>query len=829
MFESLLQDARQAARFLRRSPGFTFAAVVTLGLAIGANSAIFAVVRAVLLRPLPYADADRLVMLGERWPNLSGTRPVSMLNYLDWTHESTVFEKIAAVSWGSVTVNDGPRPTFVEGALVSPSYFEVFGLRSALGRTFAPGEDQPGRTRVVVLSHRLWVSQFASDRGIVGKAIRLDGEVYTVIGVMPIRTTVHFLDPLLWRPLAFDGVPPRGSRGLRWAVGKLKPGVTLPQARAEMDAIGERLARAYPDSNRGFGVVVDPYPRPVGINVEPSLYLLFAAVGAVLLVACVNLASLALARARTRAREVAIRVAVGASRSRIIRECLIEHLMIAGAGVACAGLIGYGFLKALGHTIPTTGLRAAFPADTLIEMDAIVWMFTLGLAACSGIAFGLAPAFRSTRVPVASAMTGEDRPGVSAGRATQRSRAVLVGVEVALAFVLLTTAVLLTNSLLVLTSRIGSGFDSRNVVTAGLPTPLSRFDSGAAHNAYLDGLARRLQSLPGVSDVAFTDSPPTYGAPYLTRPQVVGRPVVPFMSRPIAGFKVVSPSYFRAVGLHLLSGRALEEGDRGRAPLAIVVNETFARTHFAGQDPLGQRLLMRRIPFEGGLSAAGPGRQVAPTADEAWTIVGVIADEGVSPFDDRVPQPTVYATREQHPRRNLAMVVRTSFDVAGIQTSIRRAVEAFDGDQALDNLRPLDDFVTEDVAPDRLRTILLGSFAAIAVVLAALGLYGVMAHAVIQRTREIGIRAALGATRGKVVLLVSRQAMVVVAAGIAAGAAGALIVARLLTIFLYGVEPSDPGGMIMAAGALTLIALLACCIPALRATRIDPMVALREG
>jgi putative ABC transport system permease protein len=826
MIERLLLDTRYAARSIRRSPGFLAVSVLTLGLAIGANSAIFTVVRAVLLQPLPYADADRLVMLGEQWPNLAGARPVSMRNYLDWVEHSTVFEKIAAVSWGSVTVNDGPQPTFVEGALVSPSYFEIFGLRAALGRTFAPEEDDPGRSHVVVLSHRLWASQFAADVAIVGKSVRLDGEVYTVIGVMPPRTSVHFLDPLLWRPLAFDEVPPRGSRGLRWAVAKLKIGVTFAQVRDQMNAIGERLASAYPDANKGYNIVVDPYPRPIGLNVEPSLYLLFAAVGVVLSIACVNLASLALARGRRRARDVAIQAAVGASRSQLVRQCLIEHVLIAVGGAVCGGVVGYGFLKSLTTTIPTSGLRAAFPPDTVIGTDLTIWLFTLTLAACSGIAFGLAPALGVTRLSV-TAFLADGHAGTSPGAAQRRSRTILVGVEVALAFVLLTTAVLLTQSLLALTNRVKSGFDPTNVMTAGLPTPLARFESGAAHNAYLDELANRLHALPGVSDIAFTDSLPTYGAPYLTRVQVAGRPAVAFLSRPIAGFKVVSSSYFRAVGLRLLSGRELNESDRAGAPFVVVVNETFARTYLTGEKPLGHRLLMRRIPFEAGISMTGPGRQVAPTADDVWTIVGVVADEGVSPFDERVPEPTVYATREQHPRRSLGLVVRTSREVAGIQDSIRKAVAAFDHDQAVADLKPLDDLISDDVAPDRLRTILLTGFAVIAVVLAALGLYGVMAHAVNERTREIGIRAALGATRGSLLLLVGRQAMAVVVAGLAAGTAMTFVVARLLTIFLYGVMPSDPLVMATAASALTAVALIACYIPALRAARIDPVAALR--
>jgi putative ABC transport system permease protein len=432
-----------------------------------------------------------------------------------------------------------------------------------------------------------------------------------------------------------------------------------------------------------------------------------------------------------------------------------------------------------------------------------------------------------TRLSVNATLAGHGYPGMSSEPSQRRSRAILVGVEVALAFVLLTTAVLLAQSLLTLTNRVAGGFDSSNVVTAGLPTPLSKFETGDAHNAYLDELASRLHELPGVSDVAFTDALPTYGAPYLTRVQVVGRPAVPFLSRPIAGFKVVSSSYFRAVGLRLISGRVLDDSDRGGAPFAVVVNETFTRTYLAGEEPLGRGLLMRRIPFEGGVSAAGPGRRVAPTADDVWTVVGIVADEGVSPFDERVPEPTVYATRRQHPRRNLALVVRTSHAVAGIQESIRKTVTAVDRDQALADLKPLDDLISDDVAPDRLRTVLLTGFAAIAVALAALGLYGVMAHAVIQRTREIGIRTALGATRSNLLLLVARQAMLVVAAGLAAGVAISLATTRLLTIFLYGVTASDPLVLATAAGALTAVGLIACCVPAVRATRIDPVAALR--
>ena len=484
MTEGIWQDVRYAVRTLRRSPGFTLAAVLTLGLSIGGNMAIFSVMRAVLLEPLPYADADRLVMLNERWPNSSGGRPVSMQNYLDWAQQNTVFERTAAVSWGSVTVSDGPQPIYVEGALVSPSYFDVFGLRAALGRSFASDEDQPGRQHVVVISHRLWVSQFGSDPMVIGKPVRLDGEAHTVIGVMAPRTSVHFLDPQLWRPLAFEVLPPRGSRGLRWTVAKLKDRVTLGQARAQMDLIGARLADAHPEANRGYGVLVEAYPRPVGQNVEPSLYLLSAAVALVLLIACVNLANLALARGSARSRDVAIRAALGAARARLVRQFLTEHLVIAVVGGICGAVVGYGILGALKTAIPTTGIRAAFPQDTVITMDAPVWLFALGLSVISGVAFGLAPAIGATGVPLTGAMTGEGHSGLTASRRQRRFRHGLVVAEVALAFVLLTGAALLIQSLFTLTNRIGAGFDSTNVLTAGLPTALTRFDSGAAHNWY---------------------------------------------------------------------------------------------------------------------------------------------------------------------------------------------------------------------------------------------------------------------------------------------------------------------------------------------------------
>lgn len=369
---------------------------------------------------------------------------------------------------------------------------------------------------------------------------------------------------------------------------------------------------------------------------------------------------------------------------------------------------------------------------------------------------------------------------------------------------------------------------SSNVLTARLPTASGRFESAAALNAHLDEIGRRIQSLPGARDVAFADSLPTQGAPYLTRFQIVGQSGDQFLRRPLGGFKVVSPSYFRAVGLRLLAGRTLTNEDREGAPFAVVVNETLARTHFPGTSAVGQRLLMRRIPLDAATSAAGPARQLRVTPDLEWTIVGVIADEGVDPFDERVAQPTVYATREQHPRANLALVVRTEGDPALMQEAVRKRVSAFDPDQAVDELQPLAKLAPADVAPDRLRSLLLSIFAAIAVLLAALGLYGLVTHAVAVRTREIGIRIALGARRLDVGRLVVRQTMTLVAIGLATGIGLALLVSPTLRAFLYGVPSVDVMSLMSVAGVLIVVALSACCVPARQATSIDPLSALRQ-
>jgi predicted permease len=811
----VLHDLRYALRLIRKTPLASAIAVLTVAIGVGANAAIFSVIHAVLLKPLPYQHADRLVQISESWPSRSGPRPVSRLNYLDWVAQSDVFEQIAAVSWGSATIGGADHPFWVDGVLVSPSYFDVFGLRAEIGRTLAPGDDQPGRDHVVVLSHRLWLSQFGGDRRIVGSPIRLDGELYTVIGVMPAGTNLHFYDTPIWRPLVLPLPSSRAWRDLQMAEARLKPGVTLAQAQAQMNTIAERLAGEYPDANKGYGVIVAPFPGAVGLDTEASLYLLFAAVGILLLIACVNLANLAIVRRAARARDVAIRAALGATRAQIVRQFLVEQLVIAIGGGMAGIAVAWMALRMMVPAIPTTGLRAAYPEGTTIAIDRVVWLFAMGVSAISGIGFGLSPALSAARRPLVETIR-DGTAGISAPRSQHYTRQILVVAEVALAFVLLTGAGLLIQSFFTLTQRIDAGFDRTSVLAATLPMAPSRFQTGAALNRYLDDISGRIEGLPGVRDVAFADAVPPQGFPYGKLIQIVGQPVVPFASRLNCGFKVVSPSYFRTIGLRLIAGRLLSVDDREGAPFVLVINQTMAREFFNGTNPIGRQILLRRAP----LQPAGP------VSDDMFTIVGVVADEGISPFE-RTALAAAYATREQHPRLNLDLVVRSLVAAETLEEPIRRSVAAIDRDQAIADVKTIAQREAEDVAPDRLRSILLSAFAGVAVVLTALGLYGVIAHGVVQRTREIGIRAALGANPWRIVRLVLGQSLAAIALGLAAGLAGSIAVLRLLRAFLFGVGSADPATFAAVAGIMAIVALIACYLPARQATRVDPLTALK--
>ena len=806
----LIQDLRYGVRTLRKSPGFAAVAVLTLAIGIGANTAIFSFVNGVLLKPLPYGEPERIVRVLEKPPG-GGRNGISTLNFLDWQHDNTVFEYMAAQTGGSVTLTGRSEPVQLRGARVSPHYFDIFGIQPVLGRSFAPDEDQLGKERVAILSHPLWNSQFGADPGIIGTSIILDGIPHTVIGVLPAGGAFDRAFAQIWRPLAFE--PANMTRNFHWfgAFAKLKRGVTLKQAVTQMDAIGARIARDYPDSNKGWGVTVDPFADTVvGSQLRQSLYVLLAAVGMVLLIGCANLANLTLARSSAREREVAIRASIGAGRWRLVRQFLTENVLLS----VCGGVLGI----ALGFALKA-GLMAALPPFSLpreadVAIDTRVLLFTLTLAVFTGILFGLAPALQATRPNLAGCIKEGGRGSSSGSR--HRVRGALVITEVALAFVLLTGAGLLIRSFFQM-QQVDTGFDSTNVLTAGLPIPDKRFPDPAQLNAYLREVVGKVEAIPGVRDVALTSALPMQGWGYGMPFQRADKPIVDRANRRACFFKMVSPSYFRTLGLKLRKGRTLGGQDAKGAPAVAVINETMVRLYFKGEEPLGKRILVQEIV---------PGKtQLGP--EIPWEVVGVIADEKVDNLGGKGDNPGMYVSNQQSPVYFQALVLRAAMDPSGLTKVLGKAVHEINKDQTLTEVKTLDQIKSESTASNRLQSMLLTVFAAIAVLLAAIGIYGVISYSVEQRTHEIGIRAALGASKGDLLSLILRSGMLMAGIGLVVGLAGALGLTRLLTTLLFGVGERDPMTIGAVAVLLAGVALLACYVPARRATKVDPMVALR--
>ena len=806
----LLQDLRFGMRTLRKSPGFTTVGVLTLAIGIGANTAIFSFVNGVLLKPLPYGEPERIVRVLEKPPG-GGRNGISTLNYLDWQKDNTVFEYMAAQTGGSVTLTGVTEPVRLRGSRVSSHYFDIFGIKATLGRTFAADEDQLGKHRVAVLSHALWASQFGADPHVIGRSITLDGYPHTVIGVLPANGAFDRAFAQIWRPLAFE--PENMTRNFHWfgALAKLKRGVTLQQATAQMDAIGARIAQEYPDSNKGWGVTIDPFAETVvGTQLRQSLYVLLAAVGMVLLIGCANLANLSLARGTSREREVAIRASLGAGRWRLVRQFLTENVLLSiGGGVLGLGL-GFALKKGLELLIPPFSL----PREADVAIDARVLLFTLAVAVLTGVIFGLAPALQATRPNLAGGMKEGGRGASSGGR--HKVRGALVVTEVALAFVLLTGAGLLIRSFFKM-QQVDTGFDSTNVLTAGLPIPDKRFPDPQQLNAYLRQVVSSVEALPGVRDVALTSALPMQGWGYGMPFQRADKPMVDRANRRGCFFKMVSPSYFRALGMTLRKGRVLGEHDAKGGPPVAVINDTMVRLYFKDEDPIGKRILVQEIV---------PGKtQLGP--EIPWEVVGVVADEKVNNIDNRGDNPGMYVSNAQSPVFSQALVVRAAMNPAALKQALSTAIHDINKDQTLTDVKTLDQIKAESMATNRLRSLLLTVFASIAVLLAAIGIYGVIAYSVEQRTHELGIRAALGASRGDLLRLVLRSGMLMAGLGLLLGFAGAFGLTRLLANLLFGVGERDPMTIGAVAALLSCVALLACYIPARRATKVDPMVALR--
>ena len=807
----LIQDMRYGVRTLAKAPSFTIVSLLTLALGIGANTAIFSFVDAVLLKPLPYADADRIVMVMEKPPG-GGRNGISTLNYLDWKNQNSVFEHMTAFANGIATLSGVGEPVQLRRGNVAPDYFQIFGVHAVLGRTLATGEDQPDKNHVVVLSHVLWETQFGGDPKLVGSVIRLDGEPYTVVGVLPAGGSFDRLAAQIYTPLVFK--PENMTRNFHWFISfaKLKPGKTLAAAREQMDAIGARIAQDYPDSNKGWGVSVERYSDIlVGPGLKQSLYILLASVVMVLLITCANIANLMLVRGAARDREIAIRSALGGERGRIVRQFLTESVLLS----ACGGIVGLG----LGYA-GMAALRAAIPPNTLpaeanVALDVRVLLFTFALSLLTGIVFGLAPAIVVTRGGVASVMKDRAR-NTSAGGSSKALRSALVVTQVALAFVLLTGAGLLLRSL----SRMLSadlGFDSTNVITAGLPIVNEQYPDPQKLNQYLKSVVANIGAIPGVRDVAFTSALPLRGWGYGMPFQIAGQPMVDRANRQACFFKMVSPLYFHTLGMRLLRGRGLNEHDVAGAAPVTVINETMWRKYLPNQDPIGKRILIQQII---------PGKtQLGP--EVAWEIVGVVADERVTDLDTKRDNPGVYMTNDQSPVYFGGVVVRASLNPALLQNALRNAVYQVNKEQPLTDIKTLDQLKSESMTSDRLRSILLAIFAAVALSLSAIGIYGVVSYSVAQRTNEIGIRAALGASSGNLLALVMRGGMGMLLAGLVLGFAGSLAFARAVAAQLFNLPAWDAPTLASVASLLAIITVLACYVPARRACRVDPMVALR--
>ncbi len=807
----LIQDLRFACRTLLKSPGFAFVAIASLALSIGANTAIFSFVNAVLLKPLPYPNADRIVRVLEAPPG-GGRNGISTLNFLDWQKENNCFDFMAAVTGGGTSLTGIEEPIQLPGNRVSAHYFDIFGVRAELGRTFVEGEDQPGKNHVAVISHSLWQTQFGGDAGIVGRTILLEGEPHTVIGVLPRDTPFERSYSKIWRPLAFESS--NMTRNFHWfgAYARLKAGVTLEQARAQMDAIGKRISTDFPDSNKDWSVGVDLFSETVvDKRLSQSLYVLLAAVGMVLLIACANLANLSLMRVVGREREIAIRLSLGAGRWTLARQFLTESLLISVIGGALGLIVGQLVMSGLKAVMPPYAL----PSEANVALDWRVLLFSSGLTILTGVIIGLFPAIQAARPNLTNSLK-QGGVGSSAG-SHARVRSALVVAEVALAFVLLTGAGLLIRSLGKI-SEVDPGFDPKNVLTFQLPISDKRFPDVGALGSYVRQITEHLKALPGVTSVAVSSVLPMQGWGYGMPFQIADQKTVDRANRQACFFKMVGPSYFKTISMRLRQGRLLAETDLHGTPPVTVINETMAKKFWPRGDAIGKRILVQEIV---------PGK-TALGEEIPWEVVGVVADEKVGSLDSTYEDTGMYVTNEQCPVYYLSGLVHSSTDTALLREAVKKAVHEINRDQSMPEMKTLETIKAESMGDNRFRVWLLGTFAGISLLLAAIGIYGVIAYSVSQRTREIGIRTALGATHGNVLRLILRHGMGLCILGLLLGVAGAFGVNQLIASLLFAIGDRDPVTLTSVAVMLGAVAFCACLIPARRAAKVNPVEALRS-
>jgi putative ABC transport system permease protein len=807
---TLLQDLRYGARMLWKKPGFTAVAVLTLALGIGANSAIFSVVNAVLLRPLPFERPERLVTAWGNRESPEETQVVSYPDFADWRERAQTLSGVAAYNRAGVLLRVGEEQEAIAGTAASADIFPILDIKPALGRAFTAEDDRPGSPLVVLLGHGLWQRAFNSDRSVVGKQIMFGTRNVTVVGVLPPdfkfpvqATKMDFLQPLV--PSLGDRVQRRGSYSLR-VIARLKDGVTREQAAAEMRTIGQDLERQYPDEGLRLGLSLTPLHESLVGNVRFALLVLLGAVGFVLLIACANVANLLLARSASRHREMAVRTALGAGRWRVVRQLLTESILLS--------LVG-GTLGLLLAMWGTDLLVAASPVDIPrlkdVGLDPRVVVFTSALTILTGVLFGLAPALSVSKVELAESLKEGGR-GSTEGATRSRVRSLLVVSEVALSLLLLVGAGLLIKSFTRL-REVNPGFDPQNVLTTGLSLSRTKYQTPEQQAAFFREAERRTAETPGVVAVGLVDVLPLSGDTSTSTFFVDGRPLVTGAEKPSANYRVVSTDYFRAMGIPLMRGRAFGERDAKDAPSVIIVNEAFARKFFPGEDALGRRIVIETDPT---IDPDPPARE----------IVAVVGDVRQESLEARAV-PDFYVPYLQAPERFMYLVARTSTDTAGTISSLRGAVKEVDREQYIPDIEPMSKYLADSVARRRFQMLLLGLFAAVALVLAGVGIYGVMSYTVTQRTHEIGLRMALGAQVGDVLKMVVRQGLALALGGVAVGLIAAFALTRAISSLLFEVSPTDPATFAGVAALLVAVTLLSCIIPARRATKVDPMVALR--
>ena len=798
----MLNDFRYALRQLIKAPSFTIVAILTLALGIGACTAIFSVVNVVLLRPLDYPQPDRIVNIREtnlpQFPEFSVSPP----NYIDWEKQTKSYEYLAAYSGSRVNLTGDGEPQQLLGVKATAHYFDVFGIKPVAGRFLLPEEDAQGKNHVVVLSYGFWQRVFGGGRDIVGRSIQLNGEPYQVVGVAPFGFGLTSKVDA-WLPMAFKpDETANDARGGHYisVVGRLKPGVTVAQARAELEVLASQLAKQYPDSNKGWGIFMMPIQDYTVRDVKPVLYTLLGAVGCVLLIACANLANLLLARATARSREISIRAALGAGRARLIRQLLTESVVLAvGGGIAGVILARWG-LYALLALAPTS-----LPRISDIHLDSTVLLFSLALSVITGLVFGIAPALLAARTDVNEALKQGTR-GSTEGGARGRLRSALVVIEVTFALVLLGGAGLLARSFMQL-AHVDPGFNPENATLLRLSLPQKKYPEKDQQMAFTNALVERLKGLPSVQAVGVTQSMPLVGD-YVLGFNIEGRPHIDPADLPSTNYYSITPDYYRAMGIRLIRGRVFTPQDDARAPRVAIINETMARQFFPNEDPIGKRINITNGP---------------DTWREIVGIVGDIKQYGV----DKATSAQSYEPFAQVPFTSLNVVVRTNGSPAALLGALRPAVYAVDKDQPVGAIRPLEEIMAESIARQRFAMTLLTVFSAVALIIAAVGIYGVMAYNVVQRTGEFGIRMALGAQQGDVLRLVLTQGGKLIGLGLAIGLLATLGASRAMGSMLFNTSAYDPVTLTSITLLLGAVALIACFFPANRATKVNPIEALR--